>query len=225
MKQREKAYQKNNENILDMFDDNIKARFLDLGCDDGVWTMKMARKIGTKDVHGVELIQEAASKAEKKGIRVTIGDLNNKFPYKDCTFDIVHSNQVIEHLKDTDSFLDEIYRILKPQGYAVISTENLSSWHNIVALVLGYMPFSLTNISLKKAAVGNPFAPHSGKPATKESSWQHQRIFTLYGLKQLGELSGFTTEKVLVSGYYPLGNFFSNIDPRHAHFFVMKFKK
>ena len=225
MNQRENSYKKNSLNILSLYTKNKKARFLDLGCDDGKWTIEMAKKIGTKNIYGMELIKETAKIAEERGIKVAIGDLNKELPFANEMFDVVHANQVIEHLNNTDLFLDEIYRIIKPNGYAIISTENLASWHNIGALILGYMPFSLTNISSKKAAVGNPFAPHEGKPASKEASWQHQRIFTIYGLKRLGELSGFKSEEILTSGYYPLGNFMSKIDPRHSHFFVIKFRK
>lgn len=225
MNQRENAYRQNSKNILAVYEKNKDAKFVDLGCDNGKWTMKMADRIGTKDVHGTEILERTAKLAKKSGVNVSIGDLNKRLPYKDGMFDVVHANQVIEHLNDTDMFMDEIYRILKPRGYAVISTENLSSWHNILALVLGYMPFSLTNISTKKAAIGNPLAPHAGKEATIESSWQHMRIFTIYGLKELSKEAGFTIEKVLASGYYPLGNWFSKIDSNHSHFFVLKLRK
>jgi len=225
MRQREKAYQANRSNILSMLDQNIKAEFLDLGCDDGIWTLKMAQAIGTDKTYGLEIVKEAGDKAKKRGITVSTGNLNDTFPFKDGTFDVVNASQVVEHIADTDKFMDEIYRILKPGGYAVLSTENLASWHNIVALLLGYMPFSLTNISGKSAAIGNPAAPHAGKESTMESSWQHQRVFTIQGLKHLAELTGFKVEKVLTSGYYPLGDFFSRIDPRHSHFFVVKLRR
>lgn len=225
MNQRESAYRKNSENILNMYEENEDARFVDLGCDNGKWTMKMASKIGTKSVYGIEILERSVKLAKKNRVDVSIGDLNKKLPYKDEMFDVVHANQVIEHLNNTDLFMDEVYRILKQGGYAVISTENLASWHNIFAIVLGFMPFSLTNISSKKAAIGNPFAPHAGKEATIASSWQHMRIFTIYGLKELSKEVGFTIEKVLASGYYPFGNWFSKVDHNHSHFFVLKLRK
>lgn len=43
---------------------------------------------------------------------------------KDNSFDTVVSFQVIEHIKDDESFLKEIYRVLKPGGKAIISTPN-----------------------------------------------------------------------------------------------------
>jgi 2-polyprenyl-3-methyl-5-hydroxy-6-metoxy-1,4-benzoquinol methylase len=225
MRQRTAAYNKNKGNILRQLEKNKDAKFLDLGCDDGKWTMKLAKKIGTKDIFGYEIIDKAAQKARKLGIKVTMGDLNDKLKYKDNSFDVIHANQVIEHLNNTDMFMSEIYRILKPGGYAVISTENLSSWHNIFALILGYMPFSLTNVSSKTGAVGNPLAPHSGGDFWNEDSWQHQRIFTIRGLKHLSELFGFEFEEVLTSGYYPFGSLFSSIDKKHSAFISVKIRK
>ncbi|MGI6443876.1 MAG: class I SAM-dependent methyltransferase [Candidatus Dojkabacteria bacterium] len=225
MSQRDRAYEKNMENIVNLLEVDKTAKLLDLGCDDGVITKKFAEKIETQSVFGYEIIPEAAKKAEKKGVKVTLGDLNGNLKYQDNFFDVIVSNQVIEHLNNTDQYLCEVYRILKPGGYAVISTENLASWHNIFALLLGYMPFSLTNVSVKTGAVGNKLAPHSGEDFWSESSWQHQRVFTTKGLIHLFELFDFQVEKVLGAGYYPFGNIFSSVDPYHSAFITFKLRK
>ena len=43
----------------------------------------------------------------------------------------------IEHLIDTESFLQECYRVLKPGGRIVISTPNLHYWRNIIEWLKG----------------------------------------------------------------------------------------
>lgn len=225
MKQRSAAYELNKKNILDSFSKDNDAQFIDLGCDDGVWTKKLAERIGTNNIYGIEIVKERAEMSEKSGINVKISDLNTKFPYEDNQFDIIHSNQVIEHVKDTDLFVSEIYRILKPGGYAVISTENLASWHNIGALFFGYMPFSLVNTTFKTAALGNPLAPHNNQDYWESSSWQHVRVFTTKGLKHLFELFGFNVQSVKGAGYYPFGNLLCNIDPWHSAFITFKIVK
>jgi ubiquinone/menaquinone biosynthesis C-methylase UbiE len=75
-------------------------------------------------------------KAKSKGIVVFKANLNKSFPLPDNSIDQVCANQVIEHRIDTDNFVSEIYRVLKPNGSVVIATENLASWHNIAALLL-----------------------------------------------------------------------------------------
>ena len=96
---------------------------------------------------GIEIDKSQAGKAAARGIEAITGDLNHKFELEDAIADGVIANQVIEHLYDTDNLLSEIWRVLKPGGVLVVSTEHLASWHNIFALLLGWQPFSLTNIS------------------------------------------------------------------------------
>jgi len=110
---------------------------------------------------GVDGQKDRLAAARKRGIKTKQFDIEKKWPLSSNSFDVVVSNQVIEHLVGTDHFITEIKRVLKPGGYTVISTENLSSWHNIFALVLGYQDFS--HHLIKKAHVGNPLSPHFGE--------------------------------------------------------------
>lgn len=41
-------------------------------------------------------------------------------PFKDNSFDVVLCNHVIEHIPDETKALSEIYRVLKPKGFAVL---------------------------------------------------------------------------------------------------------
>lgn len=221
---RKKAENMNRQNILGLLESQENARFLDLGCDDGVLSQKLAAKIGTKDVYGLEIVDERLKMAIERGVIAKKGDLNASLDYEDNYFDSVHANQVIEHLYDTDNFVKEIHRILKKGGYCVISTENLASWVNIFALLLGWQPFSLTNISNKKLGLGNPFALNAG--GTQElSSWLHIRVMAVRALKELFEVHGFKVEKVTGAGYFPLPSIIGKWDVRHSHFITVKARK
>lgn len=220
------SFTANNRSILSLLERNRNALVIDLGCDDGKWTKKIGLCIGTNSLFGVEIVKERNKLAKKQGIKVTECDLNNQLPFQKNSFDVVHSNQVIEHLNDTDTFISEIFRILKPGGYAIISSENLSSWHNIFALLFGYQPFSMTNFS-SLGNIGNPFALWNGKISKNSSikSWQHQRLFSFHGLADIFIKHGFQIEKIKTSGYYPLPGLFSKIDPLHGHWIAIKAKK
>jgi len=215
----------NHKNILNLLDKDSEAEFLDLGCDDGVLTKQFADKIGTSRVYGVEIIEKSIAEAQKKGIKVSSFDLNKDFDFKDNSFDVVHANQVIEHLYDSDKFLSEIYRILKPNGYAVISTENASSWCNIFSSIMGWQIFSLTNFSTLKSGIGNPFSLHSHNKTEDMKSWNHIRIYNFLGLKEYFETVGFGVEHIRGSGYFPLPSFIGNIDKVHSHFITFKIRK
>jgi len=58
-------------------------------------------------------------------------DLNDGIPFKKEIFDAVFAGEIIEHLLDTDKFLEEIYRVLKPKGTLVLTTPNASSFINL----------------------------------------------------------------------------------------------
>ncbi|XES77646.1 MAG: class I SAM-dependent methyltransferase [Candidatus Bathyarchaeia archaeon] len=62
------------------------------------------------------------------GIKANLN--RDQLPFDDCFFDFVSATEVIEHLWNTDQFIKECYRVLKPRGYFLISTPNLASWIN-----------------------------------------------------------------------------------------------
>ncbi len=214
----------NHKNIIDLFTVMPQAQLLDLGCDDGVFSRKIAAKIKTNSITGVEIVPSRIELAKKNGLEIVSFDLNQHFTFPDNHFDVIHANQVIEHLTDSDNFLQEIYRVLKPGGYAVISTENLSSWCNIFASLMGWQVFSLTNFSHKALSIGNPFSLHRGQPVDF-ASWNHVRIYNIFGLKEYFTIFGFKVEKIAGSGYFPLPAIFGKIDYIHSHFITFKIRK
>jgi 2-polyprenyl-3-methyl-5-hydroxy-6-metoxy-1,4-benzoquinol methylase len=163
------------------------ATVLDLGCGDGRWTMEVARHVGAGRVLGVEFVEEFAEAARTAG--VVIADLGGELPYDDASVDVIHSNQVIEHLPRTDNFMREIARLLSPGGYAVVSTNNLSSWHNIASLVLGWQP-TPCHVS-DETILGNPASFNEGAPSITGGQ-THLRVFTGRALAALAKFHGST---------------------------------
>lgn len=50
-------------------------------------------------------------------------------PIKNNSIDTIICNQVIEHLPNPSELIDEIYRVLKPDGYCIISTNMAWIYH------------------------------------------------------------------------------------------------
>lgn len=203
---------------------STESLLLDLGCDDGEWALQMASKSGISRIYGVEIVPHRAEQARTRGLQVEIANLEERIPFPDQMFDVVHANQVIEHLGDIDHFAQEISRVLKPGGVAIISTENASSWHNVFAAAMGWQIFSLTNLSGMVGGVGNPLALHRGE-SVELKSWTHKTIFSHRGLKEFFQVHGFKNVKIRGAGYYPLPSFFGTIDPRHAAFITLVAEK
>lgn len=228
--------------VLNLHEHNKKSLILDLGCGDGLLTIKFSQKIGSKRIKGVEGIPELALEAKKKGIDCKTFDLEKRLPFNDNSFDVIISHFSLEHLLNIDLFITEIHRLLKPRGYAVIATDNLSSWPNIGALILGLHPFSLTP-GLSDIVLGNPFAirhQESGVSWAKQKylspdstdfagTYGHIRVLAYQALKDILNHKKFIIEKFTGAGYlffgWKIASIMSSIDPVHAHFLAVKVRK
>jgi SAM-dependent methyltransferase len=220
----EATEEENRRTILDTVLPRPGARFLDLGCADGAVTLRIAERVGAGEVHGVELIPELAEQARAAGVTVVGADLGEPLPFPDASFDVVHSNQVIEHLSGTDVFMREIRRVLRPDGYAIVSTNNLASWHNIGALVLGYQP-TPCHVSDERI-IGNPANFVAGSEGSRGQ--MHLRIFTGRALAELAALHGLDAEVQRTAGYYPfpprIARRLTRVDPLHGAFLVQRYR-
>ncbi len=211
----------NKRNILELMRDRQYPTLCDLGCDDGEWTKEVVLSARSNRVSGIEIVTERARIARSNGVQVVIADLAATFPFEDQSFDLVHANQVIEHVSNLDNFLSEICRVLRPGGAAIVSTENASSWHNIFASVMGWQIFSLTNVSSRVQGIGNPLALHRGS-SLELSTWTHKTIFNYQGLLEMLEVHGLKAVRVLGAGYHPLPASIGRVDVRHAHFLTVR---
>lgn len=217
-----------------LLEKNKNAVLLDCGCWDGINTKKFGNFIGTNSLYGIEIDKAKAKEASKKGIKTEICSLNEKLPYKNDFFDVVIAYHVIEHLVNVRLFVSEIHRILKKNGYVIIGTPNLASWHNIFALLIGLQPFSGPTIKpdyeadlrlvreLNKARMKKVFSKEA-------ESLEHIKVMTTKALIGLLKDFNFKVETAKGFGYYPLpppiARFMSKLDPCHSHYIVVKARK
>ena len=112
--------------IVPMFvpDDNLE--ILDIGCGDGYLSQKLIKD--TNEVIGLDLNKRYIDSLKHRGLRYVISDLDyNVLPFKDKSFDIVVSFHVLEHLLRPDLCLLEVHRVLRDDGYAIISVPNYAA--------------------------------------------------------------------------------------------------
>lgn len=99
---------------------------IDCACGEG-YGSSLLTKVATK-VTGIDLSPEtillANNKYKRNNIQFQVVDLEKTWPYDSNIFDIATSFQTIEHLSKPKEMLQSIWRVLKDDGIAIISTPN-----------------------------------------------------------------------------------------------------
>ncbi len=61
-------------------------------------------------------------------------------PWEDNNFDVIISEATIEHVKDPKKFIDRCYQLLKPGGYVILTTPNISTLLKRIRFIFGKSP-------------------------------------------------------------------------------------
>jgi methionine biosynthesis protein MetW len=214
----ERTVLENERLFLSLIRERPQVKLLDIGCGNAEFTLKISQVLMAGASFGIELEPKDACAAEARGVRVVIADANKAFAFRDGSFDAVVANQIIEHLYDTDNFFQELHRVLKKGGEAIISSPNLCSWHNVFFMLFGMQPPGMPLVGVQ-----------AGNFLEGAKAHGHIKLFSLRAIKNIVRLYGFKIEKVCSGGYYPLwgilARYFSRIDKNHAVYFVIKISK
>lgn len=112
---------------------------LDIGCYNGAITKRIEGQ--NNQVYGIDASLPAIKLAQKKHLKVKHLILENNWSKKiNQKFDVVFAGEIIEHIFDTDNFLQNIRHLLKPQGSLIITTPNIASLGRRIYLLLGISP-------------------------------------------------------------------------------------
>jgi SAM-dependent methyltransferase len=142
-------------------------KLLSIGSGAGAEARKIADCLGIRDVICMDISTTALNSARKTNQIPILSDAEgHSIALRDSCVDIVILNEVIEHLVDTDSILDEVNRVLIRGGILLLSTPNLGAWFNRIALAVGVQP-AFTETSTRRVF---------GRPGN--SVVGHLRIFT-----------------------------------------------
>ncbi|TSA23924.1 class I SAM-dependent methyltransferase [bacterium] len=116
-----------------------RGKLLEVGCGMGTDLLQLAR-CGL-EVTGIDLTENGIALAQKRfdlyqiPDELKVDDAEN-LSFNDNSFDIVYSFGVLHHTPDTQKSIDEVYRVLKPGGLAVIMLYHTKSFNYIIHRML-----------------------------------------------------------------------------------------
>ena len=126
-------------------------RVLDLGCGSGSMGRELFRQHRPSFYLGLDLASRPLDLARKADLTVVQADLSKQLPLGSGWADLIYAVEIIEHLIDTDGFLQEMKRVLKPGGRIVLSTPNAASLGRRLMLAAGRNPHYESGLGPKDA--------------------------------------------------------------------------
>lgn len=155
-------------------DDLSGQRLLDVGSSGGIVTSEFARRGAI--VSGVDIDVSGTKRAyEAFGDEVSflLGD-SERLPFADDQFDLIVCNHIYEHVVDDVALLDELKRIVKPEGAMYLGLGNrlgvMEPHHRLP--FLSWLPHGLADRYVRVAKTGDAY---------------HERFRTWNGLRTLCE--------------------------------------
>ena len=165
--------------------DNHSVELADFGCGDFRASRLISLQIPKiKSFYCVDISLESVD--EDTPFNVLIHDLNyGDLSITSNSLDFVYGLEVIEHLWNTDVFISNIHRILKPKGLLLLTTPNLNAWYNRFLVPLGVLPIHY-EVSFRKK-----YGRILKRLGEGDKAVGHIRVFTPYALSKLLEDNGF----------------------------------
>jgi SAM-dependent methyltransferase len=167
------------------------ALIVDVGCGDGLATSVAASLSPGHRFVGVDWSADALRQASARGLILLRASVDGtRLPLASGSADVVIMSELIEHLVDTDSALDEVRRVLRPGGSLLLSTPNLAAWYNRGLLAFGVQPV-FSEVSLRGVY---------GRPGTQVAG--HLHMFTRRAVTELLTARGLTPVRVAGARYH-----------------------
>ncbi len=119
----------------DLVSDRLRANFrpqtiLDLGCGKGASIDFFKKRVPEGKWTGVDIEEspEVMQRTRSDAEFVTFDGVT--LPFQDGHYDLVYSNQVLEHVRYPEKLLAEVLRILSPEGLFIGQTSQLEPYHS-----------------------------------------------------------------------------------------------
>jgi ubiquinone/menaquinone biosynthesis C-methylase UbiE len=107
---------------------------LEIGCGTGIILSQVSKF--TQESWGIDLSSGMLEAAKKKNLHVKEANAVN-IPFDDEEFDVVYSFKVLAHIPNIKEVIAEIYRVLHPNGIAILEFYNPISFKALTNQIAG----------------------------------------------------------------------------------------
>ncbi len=118
-------------------------RWADLGCGQGELLARVRASDGpaarTKPI-ALDRAGANAAAARARGAASLVADLESPLPFADRSLDGASLVEVIEHLPHAEALVEELRRVLRPDGWLLVTTPNVAHWTYRWRALTGHPP-------------------------------------------------------------------------------------
>jgi ubiquinone/menaquinone biosynthesis C-methylase UbiE len=185
-------------------------RVLDIGCGWGRIAVGLIKRFPTLKISGIDISEEAISRGPAIIERETgVPDIDfrvanaEQLPFEDGVFDCVVSTRVFQYISDPQKAMQEIVRVLKPNGRVTLSVPNklnpvrYFSYHTQL-LTTKDLSRWMASSNLKDLSTGTMvFCPPTLLRFSENSWWVpvDRMLSNIPGLRRIGGLAWASAQK------------------------------
>ncbi|MDA1194546.1 MAG: class I SAM-dependent methyltransferase [Planctomycetota bacterium] len=184
-----------NRNVLHDLMRDVEGTVLELGPGNAPMIARLER-IDAAHKYVLEF-EGAIEKSRSLGYHCKSQDLGrDRWDFDDASFDLVVSNQVLEHIPRTDHVIREAVRVLKPGGRFLVSVPNPGGLVCIMMMLMTFNP-PMSMVSDEYYGLGNPLSGRRFKRSVEfgTEGHGHLRLFTIRGMQDLLTVHGLEVVK------------------------------
>lgn len=109
------------------------ATYLDIGCSRGTITSLLANSMKINSAHAIDII-ETANIADPNIQYTRVSETASILPYTDGKFDLITCLMSLHHIKNLESYINEIHRCLSENGIVIIQEHDAQNFDDYIFL-------------------------------------------------------------------------------------------
>lgn len=115
--------------VAKLLPQSLSCRVLEVGCGRGDFALWLSDRYPGAEITGVDFSQVAITAANQKAARKNSTatfkvDNSERLSFADASFDFIITCECLEHVSNPATMAGEIFRVLRPGGKFILTTEN-----------------------------------------------------------------------------------------------------